>query len=84
MTKPNYKKGDMIVCIRNVGYKDELTIGKSYEVIDISNYESIYHVEIMRDDYDLGYIEVYCNRFIILTEYVKNQRKEKLNQLKLV
>jgi hypothetical protein len=66
--------GDIIVCIDNVGYELELTIGKSYKLLKL-NEKRLSPISI---ENDLG--EIYSfddDRFILLSEL----RSIKLNQL---
>ena len=83
MNKPNYKKGDIVVCIKNDGYRSYLTIGESYKVIGIRKLDGVYYVQIISDDFYNSPVTTVSNRFMILNEFKKIQRKEKLNQLKL-
>ena len=83
MNKPNYKKGDIVVCIKNDGYRSYLTIGESYKVIGIRKLDGVYYVQIISDNFYNSPVTTVSNRFMILNEFKKIQRKEKLNQLKL-
>jgi len=71
----DWKKGDKIICVNNIGMIDNLTIGKTY----IVNYTYIegysFNVNLMGDKYKGG---VFCRRFVTL----KQQRKEKLQKIK--
>jgi hypothetical protein len=66
--------GDIIVCIDNVGYELELTIGKSYKLLKL-NEKRLSPISI---ENDLGKIYSFDDdRFILLSEL----RSIKLNQL---
>jgi len=72
--KPNFKKGDKVICINAIGHKENLTKNKEYEIIKFYRQYSADHVIISGDN---GTIEVFSTRFSTL----KLQRKEKLDKL---
>ena len=66
-----FKKGDIVECINNHNYKDELTIGVLYEVTDIGL------------EYDYELIRVRCNNGEIET-LRRNRFKKYKGGLKLI
>lgn len=75
--KPNWKKGDIIICIQNAGRSSELSIGKEYRVIDSYNRYNADEVVVVSIDNNRYLIEAFSSRFTTL----KRQRKEKIKNI---
>lgn len=73
--KYDWKNGEEIICINNIGMMYNLTIGKTY-IVDYTYFdEHVKHVHIYGDHEEM---ECFCSRFTTL----KQQRKEKLQKIK--
>lgn len=72
--KPNWKKGDKVLCINNYGFNGRLTIGKEYEVI--KSYKD-YGADQIQVIGDCGIADAFSSRFTT----VKLERKQKLNKI---
>jgi len=80
-----FKKGDDVVCIYNILHTDILTIGKTYKVL-LSYYGNVTereHIRVQRDD-EIWYIDLFSSNFLLLNDFKKIKRKEKLNRLNLL
>ena len=73
-----FKKGENVICILSSGRSTDLTVGKTYKVIEqVIEYKSD-NVKLIGDTGEI--ITVFCCRFTTL----KIQRIEKLNKLKKI
>jgi len=70
----NWKKGDKIICINNLGRQSDLTIDKEYYVLDCFIEYGVSNVQLIGDYY---FIEVFSKRF----KTPKMIRKEKLEKV---
>ena len=76
----NWKKGDIIICIQNAGYREQLTINKEYVVVDYHIRYGIEHVMITSNEKCI--IDIFANRFLALKDYNNKIRKEKLEKIR--
>ncbi len=75
--KYNWREGDEILCINNLGRSYDLTVGKKYIVRRCYKDYNAYQVEVSGDE---TIISVFCSRF----KDIKDIRKEKLHKLKFL
>ena len=66
-----FSKGDILICVNNVfnqtGVLINLTIMKSYVIVDIRKFDTGTYVIVMNDSGN--YVNTNINRFISLVEY---------------
>lgn len=58
-----FKKGDEIICIDNEGCGKSLTLGKSYTVSSISNFEEQDYVRIINNRWQFE--DYFSSRFVL-------------------
>jgi hypothetical protein len=76
LTNCNWKVGDEITCIDNMGKFFDLTVGKKYIIDKIYKECGLYHVDVLGDEIHIS--GLFCSRFTTL----KLERLKKLNKLK--
>lgn len=73
--KNNWKSGDKIICIQSAGKSSELTIGKTYTIIEVCVDHGADEVKIVGDGNWIS--NAFCSRFTT----IKEQRKKKLQKI---
>lgn len=73
------KEYDKIVCIKNIMYEQELTVDKTYIIIEIPSFFSFKFVIIKNNKNEYKYYNI--SNFIILKEYEIIHRNDKINKI---
>lgn len=71
--KPNFKVGDIVICIDNTDYSKLLTLNDYYIIMDLHKQENMYYVNVINIKTGQEVTDIFANRFINKYDYTINK-----------